>query len=110
MLALLDDDLQTLPLLQIARRDSPSRHSNRAMTGSNSQANGDDSPHIGRLDFDANRGTVRSKASRDTGRSLLDEDVDFLEEVADAILDRDRQQMRREVIRTLSFVCAVLSW
>jgi hypothetical protein len=80
------------------------------MTGSNHSPNSGDNPHIGRLDFDANRGTVRSNASRDPGRSLLDEDVDFMEEVAEGILERDRQRMRREVIRTLSFVCAVLSW
>jgi hypothetical protein len=80
------------------------------MTGSNHSPNFRDHPHIGRLDFDANRSTVRSNASRDTGRSLLDEDVDFMEEVAEGILERDRQRMRREVIRTLSFVCAVLSW
>jgi hypothetical protein len=80
------------------------------MSGSNHSPNSHDNPHIGRLDFDANRGTVRSNASRDTGRTLLDEDVDFMEEVAEGILERDRQRMRREVIRTLSFVCAVLSW
>ncbi|KAF7512181.1 hypothetical protein GJ744_002343 [Endocarpon pusillum] len=69
----------------------------------------DDQPHIGRLDFDANRGTVHSNASQHAGRSLLDEDVDFMSEVAKGILERDRQRMRREVIRTLSLVCAVLS-
>ncbi len=80
------------------------------MSGSNHRPKGHDGGHIGRLDFDANRGTVRSNASRDTGRSLLDDDVDFMSEVAEGILERDRQRMRREVIRTLSFVCAVLSW
>jgi hypothetical protein len=70
----------------------------------------DGTPHIDRLDFDSNRGTVRSGSSRDAGRSLLDEDVDFMEEIAEGILERDRQRMRREVVRILSFVCAVLSW
>jgi hypothetical protein len=73
---------------------------------------------IDRLDFDANRGTVRSNRSRASGRSggrnsersLLDDDVDFMDEVAHGILDRDRKRMRREVIRTVSLVCAVLSW
>lgn len=81
-----------------------------AMAGSQPRTDSDDQPHIGRLDFDANRGTVQSNASRHAGRSLLDEDVDFMGEVADGILERDRQKMRREVIRTLSLVCAVLSW
>ena len=81
-----------------------------AMADSNPRTDSDGNPHIGRLDFDANRGTVQSNASRHAGRSLLDEDVDFMSEVAEGILERDRQRMRREVIRTLSLVCAVLSW
>jgi len=89
------------------------------MAGSNHDpAHPDDheTREIDRLDFDANRtpnrknGTVRSHASRETGRSLLDEHVDFMDEVAEGMLDRDRQRMRREVMRSLSFVCAVLSW
>jgi hypothetical protein len=84
------------------------------MAGSHSDDR--ETPQIDRLDFDANRnrsrknGTVRSQASRDTGRSLLDEHVDFMDEVAEGMLERDRQRMRREVMRSLSFVCAVLSW
>ena len=58
------------------------------------------------LDFDANR-TVRS---RDSQRSLLDDDVDFMGEVAEGIIERDRQRMRNAVVRVISFVCAVLSW
>ena len=58
------------------------------------------------LDFDANR-TVRSQ---DSHRSLLDDDVDFMGEVAEGIIQRDRQRMRNEFIRVLSFICAVLSW
>lgn len=68
-----------------------------------------DGPHIDRLDFDANRGIGRSDSLRRTGPSLLDEDVDFMAEVAEGILERDRQSMRREVTRTVSLVCAVLS-
>jgi hypothetical protein len=79
------------------------------MPGSDLQRSSHDNGHIDRLDFDANRGTIRSDSSRG-GRSLLDDDVDFMDEVAEGILERDRQRMRREVIRTLSFVCAVLSW
>lgn len=67
----------------------------------------DDSPaRIRRLEFDSNR-TVRS---RDSQRSLLDDDVDFMGEVAEGIIQRDRQRMRNEVIRVVSFVCAILSW
>lgn len=62
--------------------------------------------HIRTLDFDANH-TVRSRGSQ---RSLLDDDVDFMAEVADGIIERDRERMRREVLRVLSFICAVLSW
>ena len=63
--------------------------------------------HIRSLDFDANQ-TVRS---HDSGhRSLLDDDVDFMAEVADGIIERDRERMRREVLRVISFICAVLSW
>ena len=58
------------------------------------------------LDFDANR-TVRA---RDSQRSLLDDDVDFMAEVAEGIIERDRIRMRREVMRVISFICAVLSW
>lgn len=62
--------------------------------------------NIRTLDFDANR-TIRS---RDSQRSLLADDVDFMGEVADAIIQRDRQKMRNEVLRVTSFICAVLSW
>jgi hypothetical protein len=81
-----------------------------AMSASNHHPDHHDSSRIGRLDFDANRHKGRSNTLRDAGRSLLDEDVDFMGEVAEGILERDRQKMRREVVRTLSFVCAVLSW
>jgi hypothetical protein len=50
---------------------------------------------------------VRSQNSQ---RSLLDDDVDFMAEVASGIIDRDRRKMRRECMRVTSFVCAVLSW
>jgi hypothetical protein len=80
------------------------------MSGSDNQPDFHDSRHIDRLDFDANRGTARSNSSRGGGRSLLDEDVDFMDEVAEGIVERDRLRMRREVIRTFSFVCAMLSW
>jgi hypothetical protein len=54
--------------------------------------------------------TVRSHMSQNSHRSFLDDDVDFMNEVAEEVVERDRKRMRREVIRWLSFVCAVLSW
>jgi hypothetical protein len=65
------------------------------------------SPVIKTLDFDANR-TVRSHASGH--RSLLDDDVSLMSELADAIIARDRKRMQAQVTRIFSFVCAVLSW
>ena len=59
------------------------------------------------LDFDVNR-TVRSHVSGH--RSLLDDDVDFMNEVAEGIVERDRKRMRTQVIRIGSFVAAVLCW
>lgn len=43
-------------------------------------------------------------------RSFLDGDVDFMNEVAEEVVERDRKRMRREVTKWLSFVCAILSW
>ena len=65
------------------------------------------SPVIKTLDFDANR-TARSHASGH--RSLLDDDVSLMSEVAEGIIARDRQLIRAQFIRTCSFICAVLSW
>lgn len=79
------------------------------MSTSNHNLSAESGPHIDRLDFDANRGSTRSTSTRG-GRSLLDDDVDLMEEVAGGILELDRQRMRRQLIRTVSFVCAVLSW
>ncbi len=59
------------------------------------------------LDFDANR-TAHSHASGH--RSLLDDDVDFMNEVAEGIVVRDRKRMRAQVIRISSFIAAVLCW
>lgn len=80
------------------------------MSGSGHQSSSHHDRQIDRLDFDENRGTVRSNASREGRRSLLDDDVDLMGEVAEGILERHRRKMRREVIRKLSFACAILSW
>src|SRR5271170_6914028 len=62
---------------------------------------------IERLDFDPSHAV----SSRALGhRSLLDDDVSLMSELADGIIERDRTRMRREVMRTVSFICAVLSW
>lgn len=53
---------------------------------------------------------VRSHMPQEGHRSLLDDDVDLMSEIAEAILEGDRMRMRREVVRWLSFICAVLSW
>lgn len=64
----------------------------------------DTEAHIDARDFEPNRNT------RSHDRSLLDDDVSFMNEVAQGIIDRDRQKMRREVTRIASFVVAVLCW
>jgi hypothetical protein len=65
------------------------------------------SPVIKTLDFDANR-SARSRASGH--RSLLDDDVSLMSEVAEGIIERDRKRIRAHFIRICSFICAVLSW
>lgn len=67
----------------------------------------DDEAHIDAREYEPNR-TTHSHGSHD--RSLLDDDVSFMNEVAQGIIDRDRQKMRREVTRIASFVVAVLCW
>jgi hypothetical protein len=64
---------------------------------------------IDRLEFDNNR-TTGSNDSRNSHRSLLDDDVSFMNEVAEGVIERDRIRMKKEATRTLSFVCAVLIW
>jgi hypothetical protein len=65
------------------------------------------SPVIKTLDFDANR-TAQSHPPGH--RSLLDDDVSLMSEVAEGIIARDRQWIQTQFIRTCSFICAVLSW
>ncbi|KIY04165.1 uncharacterized protein Z520_00857 [Fonsecaea multimorphosa CBS 102226] len=64
-------------------------------------------PRIAALDFDANR--KRGRRSSGSRSRIDDDDFDFMGQVAQEIIERDRIAMRREVIRILSFVCAVLS-
>ena len=65
------------------------------------------SPVIKTLDFDVNR-TARSHTPGH--RSLLNDDVSLMSEVAEGIMARDREWIRAQFIRTCSFICAVLSW
>lgn len=71
-----------------------------------SQAGGEEQ-HIDAREFDPRR-SVRSHASQN--RSLLDDDVSFMNEVAQGIINRDRRRMRLQVIRIGSFIVAVLCW
>lgn len=71
-------------------------------------ASPDLNPRITALDFDSNR---RHRPHSHRSRpSFGDDDFDFMGEVAQEIIERDRRKMRREVVRILSFICAVLSW
>lgn len=45
------------------------------------------------------------RASNHTGGS-----GSFFEQVADGIAERHRVRMKREVVRYVSFICAILSW
>jgi len=63
-----------------------------------------DEAHIDAREFNSQR-TVQAH-----DRNLLDDDVDFMNEVAQGIIDRDRRRMRRQVTRITSFVVAVLCW
>lgn len=60
--------------------------------------------HIDAREFDPRQNQI----SRDRG--LLDDDVSFMNEVAQGIIDRDRRRMRREFTRTVSFMVAVMCW
>ena len=64
--------------------------------------------HIDAREFDLDR-SVHSHMSQNHDRSLLDDDVDFIGEVARGIIDRDRLRMKRQVTKIASFVVAVLS-
>jgi hypothetical protein len=66
-------------------------------------------PQINSLDFDSNRVRRRSGSSGSRPRPG-DDDFDFMGQVAQEIVERDRARMRREVVRALSFAVAVLAW
>lgn len=66
----------------------------------------DDSNHIDVREFTPSRQHDQHGQSR----HLLSDDVSFMNEVAQEIVERDRRMMRRQVTRIASFVCAVLNW
>ncbi|EXJ95813.1 hypothetical protein A1O1_00937 [Capronia coronata CBS 617.96] len=67
----------------------------------------DPNPRITAVDFDSHRRHRRH--SHESRPRLGDDDFDFMGQVAQEIVERDRRKMRREVVRVLSFICAVLS-
>ncbi|KIW21488.1 hypothetical protein PV08_02068 [Exophiala spinifera] len=64
-------------------------------------------PRITSLDFDSHR--KRRRQSAGSRPSIGDDDFDFMGQVAEEIIERDRIRMRREVVRVMSFVCAILN-
>jgi hypothetical protein len=79
--------------------------------GSRSSSHGR-SDHIDKLDFDSHRKPAstydESRASSPHG--LLRDDESLLSNVVEGIIERDRRKMKREVVKYLSFACAILSW
>ena len=74
----------------------PSRSSSRSVQG------------IDKLDFDDNRRCSSTEGS-DAG-GLLRDDESLLSNVVEGVLERDRRKMRRQVMKYVSFVSAILSW
>ncbi|CAF9942820.1 MAG: Putative monocarboxylate transporter mch1 [Alectoria fallacina] len=79
----------------------PSRSSSRPAT-----------PHIDKLDFDTHRRPPTSHDSlHSSGPSghLLRDDESFFSNIVDGVIERDRRQMRRHVLKYASFASAILS-
>ncbi|KAL8731589.1 MAG: hypothetical protein Q9166_003277 [cf. Caloplaca sp. 2 TL-2023] len=74
----------------------PSRSSSRSNKG------------IDKLDFDDNRQPPSTTDRSDAG-GLLRDDESLLSNVVDGVIERDRRKMRRQVVKCLSFVSAILS-
>lgn len=64
---------------------------------------------IDKLDFDNNRQPPSTTDGSDAG-GLLRDDESFLSNVVEGVIERDRRKLRRQVIKYLSFVSAILSW
>lgn len=76
----------------------------------------DENSGIDKLSFDENRVLPRSSTSdhgsepRRGSYGLLRDDVSLLSIVVEGVIERDRQRLRRRIIRSTSFASAVLSW
>lgn len=83
--------------------------------GSRSSSADDNSAGIDKLSFDENR-IPRSSTSdhgsepRRGSYGLLRDDVSLLSIVVEGVIERDRQRLRRRIIRYTSFASAVISW
>ena len=83
--------------------------------GSRSSSADDNSAGIDKLSFDENR--IPRSSSSDHGLEprrgsygLLRDDVSLLSIVVEGVIERDRQRLRRRIIRYTSFASAVISW
>ncbi len=67
---------------------------------------------IDKLSFDDHRKPRSSDPDAESGERywLLRDDVSLLSVVVDGVIERDRQRLRRKIIRCSSFACAVLCW
>ncbi|KAL8841185.1 MAG: hypothetical protein Q9170_001039 [Blastenia crenularia] len=63
---------------------------------------------IDKLDFDDNRRPPSTTDGSDQG-GLLRDDESLLSNVIDGVIERDRRKLRRQLIKYLSFVSAILS-
>lgn len=67
---------------------------------------------IDKLDFDSHRkpASTYDGSGASSPQGLLRDDESLLSNVVDGIIERDRWKMKREVVKYLSFACAILSW
>ena len=67
---------------------------------------------IDKLDFDHHRKPPPPSDGSDASGpgGLLRDDESFLSNVLDGVIERDRQKLRRSIIKYASFVCAILCW
>ena len=67
---------------------------------------------IDKLDFDHHRKPPPPSDGSDVsgpGR-LLRDDESFLSNILDGVIERDREKLRRNIIKYASLVCAILCW
>ena len=92
------DNLKSQSTAESSRQSSRSRHP--------------DSPAVEALDFDRNRkGPSPSDVSgASSPHGLLRDSESLLSNVVEGIIDKDRERMKRQVRRYLSYGSAILSW